>query len=106
LGGLGYGRVPVEQIRLLARARDIRLVCLPGDARPDPDLAALCTVPLPVADRAWQYCVQGGIANAVGLLRYLSDVLLGTTFGHESPRELPEVGTYHPDHTGVLDLEE
>jgi cobaltochelatase CobN len=104
LGGLGYWREQLEAIHLLAREHDIAIVCLPGDAQPDPDLAALCTVPLPVADMAWRYCTDGGVANAAALLRYLSDTLLGTAFGHEAPRSLPEVGIYHPDHPGALDL--
>ena len=45
LGGLGYWREQLEQIHLLALAHDIALIVLPGDAQPDPDLAALCTVP-------------------------------------------------------------
>jgi len=105
LGGLGYWREELEQIHLLARARAVALVCLPGDAQPDPSLAALCTVPLAVADRAWRYCTQGGVENGAAMLRYLSDTLLGTAFGHEPPQALPEVGIYHPDHAGVLDLE-
>jgi cobaltochelatase CobN len=105
LGGLAYWREQLEQLHLLARAHDIALVCLPGDDRPDPDMAALCTVPLPLADRAWRYCVAGGVANAALLLRYLSDTLLGTGFGHLPPETLPEVGIYHPDHAGVIDLE-
>jgi cobaltochelatase CobN len=104
LGGLGYWREQLEAIHLLARAHGIRLVCLPGDAQPDPDLAALCTVPLPLADRAWQYCTQGGVSNSVRLLHFLSDALLGTAFGHEPPQALPDVGIYHPTHAGVLDL--
>ncbi len=105
LGGLGYWREQLEQLHLLARAHDIALVCLPGDDQPDPDLAALCTVPLPLADRAWRYCTAGGVGNAGLLLRYLSDTVLGTAFGHGPPEALPEVGIYHPNHAGVLDLE-
>jgi cobaltochelatase CobN len=105
LGGLGYWREQLEQIHLLARAHRLALICLPGDALPDPDLAALCTVPLEVADRAWRYCIEGGAVNAAQMLRYLSDTLLGSTLGHEAPTPLPEVGIYHPDWPGVLDLE-
>src|SRR5262249_6139279 len=105
LGGLGYWREQLEQVRLLAVAHGIALVCLPGDDRPDPDLAALCTVPLPVADTGVRYCIAGGVANAAAMLRYLSDTLLGTAFGHEPPVALAEVGVYHPDHAGVLDLQ-
>src|SRR5262249_25923953 len=91
LGGLGYWRDQLEAIHLLARAHRIALICLPGDAQPDPDLAVLCTVPLQVADRVWRYCIEGGAANAAQMLRYLSDTFLGTALGHEPPRPLPEV---------------
>jgi cobaltochelatase CobN len=104
LGGLGYWREQLEAIRLLALAHDIKLLVLPGDAQPDAGLAALCTVPLTVADAAFRYCIEGGVDNASALLRFLSDTLLGTHFGHEPPRSLPEIGIYHPDHPGILDL--
>jgi cobaltochelatase CobN len=105
LGGLGYWREPLEQMHLLARAHGTHFVCLPGDAQPDVSLAAFCTVPLAVADCVFRYCTEGGIENAAAMLRYLSDTLLGTSFGHEPPAPLPEVGIYHPDHAGVLDRE-
>jgi cobaltochelatase CobN len=105
LGGLGYWREQLEQMRLLALAHDISLIVLPGDAAPDPDLAALCTVPLAVSDRALRYCSEGGVDNAAAMLAFLSDTLLGTSYGHELPRTQPEVGIYHPEHTGLLDLE-
>src|SRR5262245_36648656 len=104
LGGLGYWREQLEAIHLLARAHGIALLVLPGDAQPDPDLAALCTVPLTVADTAWHYCTAGGVDNAAALLRFLGDALLGTSFGHHPPLSLPEVGLYHPEHAGVLAL--
>jgi cobaltochelatase CobN len=104
LGGVGYWREQLDALHLLARARGLALLCLPGDALPDPDLLALSTVPLPLVDAAWRYCTAGGVANATALLRYLSDTLLGTTFGFVPPEPLPEVGIYHPDHAGVLDL--
>jgi len=103
LGGLGYWRDQLEQVHLLARAHQLPLVCLPGDNRPDADLARLCTVPLPVADRVFRYCIQGGVGNAAMMLRYLSDTCLQTRFGAEPPLLLPEVGIYHPGHDGVLD---
>jgi cobaltochelatase CobN len=105
LGGLGYWREQLEEIHLLARAHDVALCVLPGDDQPDPDLAALCTAPLPVADAALRYCVAGGVDNAAAMLRFLSDTVLGTEHGYEPPRPLPDVGIYHPDAPAVLDLE-
>jgi len=105
LGGLAYWREQLDAIHLLARARGVSLICLPGDGQPDPDLLRLCTVPLHVADTAFRYCIEGGVANATALLRFLSDSLLGTTVGHEPPAPLPAVGIWHPNHEKVLDLE-
>jgi cobaltochelatase CobN len=105
LGGLGYWREQLEQVHLLARAHDIALICLPGDAVPDPDLVAACTVPLPVADAVWRYCIEGGVTNATAMLRFLSDTSLGTRLGYEPPSPLPEVGIYHPDAPEVLSLD-
>jgi cobaltochelatase CobN len=105
LGGLGYWREQLEQISLLARAHDIALICLPGDALPDPALIAAGTVPLPVADTVWRYCIEGGVANATAMLHFLSDTFLGTRFGHELPSPLPEVGIYHPEAKEVLTLD-
>ena len=39
LGGRSYWSYGVEQLRRLALERGIGLVCLPGDDRPDPELA-------------------------------------------------------------------
>jgi cobaltochelatase CobN len=105
LGGLGYWREQLEGLHILARAHGIALLCLPGDATPDPALAALGTVPLPVADTAFRYCVEGGLANAAALLRFLADTLLGTAFGHEPPAPQPGCGIYHPDHADLPDLQ-
>src|SRR5438128_6500048 len=105
LGGLGYWREVIEQIRLLAMAHDIRLICLPGDDQPDPQLMAYCTVPLNEADRVFRYCIAGGVVNANAMMHFLSDSYLGTRFGFEPPTELPEVGIYHPVHGLLSDFQ-
>ena len=103
LGGLGYWRDQLEAIHLLARAHGIQLLCLPGDANPDPQLTRLNTVPLEAADAAWRYCTAGGAVNSSGLLHFLSDTLLGTSYGSAPPAALPEVGVYIPGETTALD---
>ncbi|MCS6851688.1 MAG: cobaltochelatase subunit CobN [Gemmataceae bacterium] len=106
LGGLGYWREALEAIRLLAMAHRIAFVCLPGDNQPDAALAALGTVPLAVADQVLRYCAAGGVDNAVSMLRYLADELLGTHFGWGAPVPGPEVGLYHPQAPAPLDRDE
>jgi cobaltochelatase CobN len=103
LGGLGYWREPMEQIRLLAQAHDIRLICLPGDDQPDAQLMPYCTVPLNEADRVFRYCVAGGVVNANGMLRFLSDSYLGTQFGFDPPTGLPQCGIYHTGRSRISD---
>jgi cobaltochelatase CobN len=105
LGGLSYWREQLEAIHVLARAHGIPLVCLPGDAVPDPDLARLCTVPLPLADTVWRYCLEGGTANAAAMLQHLSDKLLGTALAPPAPAPLPESGIYDPGSAEVLDFQ-
>ncbi len=106
LGGLGYWREQMEQLRLLALAHDIKLVALPGDNQPDPQLASFSTVSPPVADQVLRFCVEGGIPNANRMLRFLSDIFLGTAFDCEEPATLPDVGIYHPDCAEPLSPEE
>ncbi|MBL8793260.1 MAG: cobaltochelatase subunit CobN [Planctomycetia bacterium] len=106
LGGVAYWRDQLEALHLLARARGLALLCLPGDAQPDLDLARLSTVPLPVADAAWRYCVAGGVGNATALLRFLADALLGTAFGGSEPQALPDVGIYQPGEAAALGLDD
>jgi cobaltochelatase CobN len=106
LGGVAYWREQLEAIHLLARARGLALLCLPGDAQPDLDLARLSTVALPVADAVWRYCLAGGVGNAVAMLRLLGDTLLGTSFGKPPPQALPEVGIYRPGEAKALSLDE
>jgi cobaltochelatase CobN len=68
LGGRSYWPYGVEQLVASARATGTALALLPGDDRPDPDLAGLSTMPAADADRLWQYLVHGGEANAAGFL--------------------------------------
>src|SRR5882762_4479632 len=49
LGGRGYWPYGVDRLAALCRERRIPLVLLPGDERPDPELAAASTVPMPAA---------------------------------------------------------
>ncbi len=70
LGGHGYWPYGVEQVAAVCRERGIRVAFLPGDDQPDPDLTGFSTVPPDICHRLWQYCVHGGVDNAVDFLRY------------------------------------
>ena len=95
LGGAGYWPYGVEQLAETCRAASIPLALLPGDDQPDPELAALGTVPAQTAHRLWQYCVHGGPANARNLLAFAAD-LIGHAVEWREPAPLPRAGLYRP----------
>ncbi len=73
LGGLGYWRYGVEQAREIAKASGARLIVLPGDAKPDPELMAFSTADAALVQQVWDYFNQGGPDNMRHLLLALSD---------------------------------
>ena len=95
LGGAGYWPYGVEQLVQTCRAASIPLALLPGDDQPDPELAALGTVPARTAHRLWQYCVHGGPANSRNLLAFAAD-LIGHAGDWREPAPLPRTGLYRP----------
>ncbi len=93
LGGRSYWPYGLEQVARTCRERAIPLAVLPGDDRPDPDLAAESTLPPEAAGRLWRYLVFGGIDNAEQALRYARS-LLGGGGDWLEPRPLPPAGFY------------
>ncbi|QKV17394.1 cobaltochelatase subunit CobN [Oricola thermophila] len=77
LGGAGYWPYGLEAIHAAAAEHGIRLAVLPGDDKPDPGLAAFCTLPTETCDRLWRFLVEGGAENARGFLDACGDVLAG-----------------------------
>src|SRR4029450_2127518 len=97
LGGQRYWPYGAEQVSDVCRRRRIALAFLPGDDQPDPELAALSTLPPDTVHRLWQYCVQGGIENARNLLAY-TGTLIGSTRDWQEPITLLRAGLYWPGH--------
>jgi cobaltochelatase CobN len=95
LGGAAYWRYGVERLVETCRERAIPLALLPGDDKPDPELAQLSTVMPDAYRRLWRYLVEGGPKNADNLLRYA-----GALIGHQSawaePAPLLRAGLYWP----------
>jgi hypothetical protein len=69
IGGRGYWPYGLERLTALARGAGVQLVVVPGETQWDSDLAAHSTVPMPLARRFWQLCVEGGPANRIAALR-------------------------------------
>ncbi|MFY1668138.1 cobaltochelatase subunit CobN [Pseudomonas sp. Pseu.R1] len=94
-GGIGYWRYGVERLVELA-ARGIKLILVPGDDRPDPELSDLSTEPAQDRERLWHYLRQGGKYNALQLFNCLASRWLGREYPWDEPQALPRVAIYHP----------
>ncbi len=95
LGGRGYWSYGVDQLVAVARARGIRLALLPGDDRPDPDLAERSTLGPEACERLWRYLVHGGLDNARDFLAF-AGCAIGRETPWSEPRALPRAGLYGP----------
>ncbi|SCK05141.1 cobaltochelatase subunit CobN [Streptomyces sp. WMMB 322] len=76
--------------QLLGDGRPV--VVLTGEQAPDAQLMASSTVPVGIAAEAHAYLAHGGPANLEQLARFLSDTVLLTGHGFESPSPAPSWG--------------
>jgi cobaltochelatase CobN len=105
LGGNAYWGYGVERLVETCAERGIPLALLPGDDKPDPDLAAQSTVSSENRRRLWQYLVEGGPANADNFLLYAGS-LIGYEASWAEPAPLLRAGLYWPGLTlpGLSDV--
>ncbi|HEX3535697.1 MAG TPA: cobaltochelatase subunit CobN [Stellaceae bacterium] len=97
LGGSAYWPYGVERLVESCCERGIPLALLPGDDKPDPELAEASTVPPDSCRRLWRYLAEGGPANADNFLRYAA-ALLGRNENWAEPAPLLRAGLYWPGH--------
>ena len=99
LGGLDYWRYGTEELAALCSARGIPLAVLPGEARDDPALADLSTVP-PSAYARLNACFRHGgctnMARALNLMGHLAGLA-------EDDATPPDPVPQHGVHTLDLD---
>src|SRR5271163_731815 len=95
LGGSAYWPYGVERLVETCRAHRIPLALLPGDDKPDPELAELSTVTRESCQRLWRYLTEGGPANADNFLRYAVS-LIGCGAPWAEPAPLLRAGLYWP----------
>src|SRR5215469_8047119 len=96
LGGSTYWPYGVERLVETCREHRIPLALLPGDDRPDSELAQLSTLPPDSVHRLRRYLAEGGPANAENLLRYAGS-LIGYNAEWAEPAALLRAGLYWPD---------
>lgn len=105
IGGAAYYPHLFESIRLACLHRKIPALFLPGYAAPDLELIRQSTVPLGIADEAWNYFEAGGAENLRNLLRFLFRRVLGRDEEYSPPKPLPDLFLCHP-REGMLTQEE
>jgi cobaltochelatase CobN len=96
LGGSAYWPYGIERLVETCRASRIPLALLPGDDKPDPELADLSTLMPDSTLRLWRYLAEGGRPNAENLLRYAAS-LIGHPAAWAEPAPLLRAGLYWPD---------
>src|SRR5260370_18196602 len=74
----------------------MRLALVPGDDKPDPELAQLSTLDPQQVRRLWRYLAEGGPANADNLLRYAGS-LIGCEDRWAEPAPVLRAGLYWPN---------
>ncbi|WP_439103741.1 cobaltochelatase subunit CobN [Celeribacter marinus] len=103
LGGSGYWKYGLEHYAARLYEAGIPFVALPGDDKPDAELAGLSTVSSQDYHALWAYLVEGGPDNAAAFLSYAQAMLEGD----EKPAPaapLLRAGVYWPAK-GVCDLD-
>src|SRR3984893_3300059 len=96
LGGSAYWPYGVERLVETCRAHGISLALVPGDDKPDPELAQLSALKPEQVHRLWRYLAEGGPGNADNLLRYAGS-LIGCETQWAEPAALLRAGLYWPD---------
>ena len=86
----------LDDVLAFVARRQCALLAISGTGDPDPELAALSSVPDDMLLDVAAYLQAGGSVNLMQMLRYLSDRLLLSHLGHAAPVELPAHGLYHP----------
>lgn len=99
-GGIGYWRYGIERLMELA-GRGVKLILVPGDDRPDPELSDLSNVAVEDRDRLWQFLRQGGLGNALDLFYNLGSQWFGRDYPWAEPQTLPRTAIYHPAKTSA-----
>jgi cobaltochelatase CobN len=95
LGGSAYWPYGVERLAETCREHGIPLALLPGDDKPDPELAELSTLPQAAGRRLWRYLAEGGPGNGDNFLRYAAS-LIGQDAEWGEPAPLLRAGLYWP----------
>ena len=93
IGGVSYWPYGLEQVRNTARQTGAKLVVVPGDDKNDPQLTSYSNTSPDVIDRIWAYFINGGVGNALNLLKF-AGTLIGCESKWKEPAPLLQAGHY------------
>jgi cobaltochelatase CobN len=96
LGGKAYWPYGVERLVETCRDNAIPLALLPGDDKPDRELAEMSTAPAEACRRLWRYLAEGGPGNAENFLRYAASLFSRPAPDWAEPVPLLRAGLYWP----------
>ena len=94
LFGGRQGWAQFEDLVAECRARGVPLLCFGGEALPDAEMMATSSVAGGIVTQAFDYLVQGGIANLEQMLHFVADTVLGEGFGFGPPLVVPSAGFF------------
>ncbi|MBW4513713.1 MAG: cobaltochelatase subunit CobN [Timaviella obliquedivisa GSE-PSE-MK23-08B] len=92
IGGRSYWSYGLEVVEELAQRTGAKLIILPGDERPDPNLLSHSTVSLTEANQVWQYMIEGGVNNYCNLLKFVATQFLNQNYQVQLPQSIPRIG--------------
>src|SRR5690348_13139752 len=91
LGGRSYWPYGVDEIARAASMHGIAVAFLPGDDKPDDELARLTSIPAAERERLWRYLLHGGRENAEGFLSACARII-GREIAAPEPLVLARAG--------------
>ncbi len=94
IGGRSYWSYGLEVVEETAKQTGAKLIILPGDERPDPNLMSHSTVSLTEVNQVWKYFLEGGVDNYCNLLKFISTYFLNQTYAFNLPQPVPRIGIY------------
>ena len=94
IGGSAYWSYGLEVVEETVIANGIKLIVLPGDERPDPNLISHSNVSLVDVNCIWQYFNEGGVENYLNGLRFVATSFLNQVYSFDVPQLVPRVGVY------------
>lgn len=94
LGGRSYWSYGLEVLQEIIEKNQTKLIVMPGDDRPDPDLMSYSNVSISTVNKLWQYLTEGGVDNFVNALQFVGHICLGKNYHFASPISVSRVGIY------------